>query len=150
MKKSSAQLEHEINEALAKTRGLSQDEIQLYMSEACPHFAIALHRLTSWPLATLVDEAAHEEWDGEEYPTIAHVFVVRPDGTAVDVKGPRSVAAIKKDFFDLEEPRVTQVSMDELASMMGDGKPLHACGLTELNAAKRLIKRHADFYLAGS
>ena len=132
----------------AKAHGPSQDTIQLYMSEACPHFAIALHHLTKWPLAMLVDEAAQEEWNGEEYPTIAHVFVVRPDGVAVDVKGPRSITAIKADFFDLEEPRVEKIGAGELASMMGDGKPLHACGLTELNVAKRLIQHNTAFYLA--
>jgi hypothetical protein len=116
------------------------------MSEGCPHFAIALHQLTGWPLSLLVDEANYEKWGNEEYPTIAHVFVTRPDGLAVDAKGPRTTDEIKRDFFDLEEPRIRRVGLTELRSMMGDNKPLYSCSLSELKDAKQLIQRKARFY----
>jgi hypothetical protein len=142
-KKTAAQLNAEIAEVLRKP---SEETISYYMSEACPHFALALHRLKGWPLAMLVDEANYEEWGGEEYPTIAHVFVLRPDGLAVDVKGPRTIAAIKDDFFDLEEPRVARIAEGDLSSMMGDNKPLYACSLEAIDKAKHLIKQNKKIY----
>ena len=125
---------------------MKAEDIHYYMSEACPHFAIALNQLTGWRLYMLVDEANYETWGDEEYPTIAHVFVERPDGIAVDVKGPRTTDEIKDDFYDLEEPRIERVGLEELRSMMGDHRPLYACSVSELNRAKRLIQSRPRFY----
>lgn len=119
----------------------TEDQIEYYMSEACAYFALALNKLTGYQINILIDEAHTEEWGGIEFPTIAHVFVGTPHGTAIDVKGERSIGSIKEDFYDLDEPRVIEVSPGELKrEYMGDELPLFAYRKDEVDKAEELIK----------
>jgi hypothetical protein len=128
------------------TRFRQSDEAY-YMSGGCPYFAIAAHRITKWPLAILVDEASEREFFGDrEYSTIAHVFVVSPDGDAFDVKGMRSIQAVKGEFRDLirkwkpNDPiklSVQMVSLKELRSLMRG--PLSRYDAEEVREAEDII-----------
>lgn len=120
-----------------------QPDEKYYMAGACPFFALAAHRVTGWPLAILADEAANWESFGaeKEYPLIAHVFVVSPDGLALDVKGLRPIEDVKSDFHDLEEPVVEEVTVKELRSLMGDFRPLCRYSVRDIKEAKEAVIR---------
>ena len=118
-------------------------DIEYYMTGACPYFAIALHKLTGWPLAMLTDDA--QSWESgvgvEEYPFIAHVFVVTPDEKGLDIKGPRPLPAIKAEYHDLIEPRIEIVGLSELRALMGDLKPLCRYDAREIKEAMALAEK---------
>jgi hypothetical protein len=105
----------------------SEEDIQVFTEGGCPWLAIALHEETGWPLALLIDEAHQEDWAGEELPLIAHVVVLTPRNTAIDIYGETSIADLKKRYHDLREPRLEEVSRNELERLMADDKPLEAC-----------------------
>lgn len=109
---------------------------EYYMSEACAYFALALNRLHGYPLRILVDEGIEE--DG--MPTVAHVYAVDRGGNAVDIKGHRSEAEVKGEFWDLEEPATYDITPDELKrDWMGDDKPLYAPSESEVAQATAII-----------
>lgn len=128
------------------TRFRESDEAY-YMSGGCPYFAIAAHRITKWPLAILVDEASEYEFSGDrEYQTIAHVFVVSPEGEAFDVKGLRSVQTLKGEFLNLIQMwkpddavklSVQMISMKELRSLMRG--PLCRYDVKEIREAEDIV-----------
>ena len=109
---------------------------EYYMSEACAYFALALHELYGYRIRILVDEGVEE--DG--MPTVAHVYAVDPEGNAVDVKGRRSEAEVRADFYDLIEPSMYDITPGELErDWMGDDKPLHGPSPAEVEEARRII-----------
>lgn len=117
-------------------------DVEYYMSGACPYFALAAQKLTGWPLAMLIDEAA--EWESfggrKTYPLIAHVFVVTPDNFVFDAKGIRPIQTVKDEFHDLREPRIEELSVKELRALMGDFKPLCGYDAKEVAEAAGIIK----------
>lgn len=118
-------------------------DVEFYMGGACPIFAIALHRLTKFPLAMLIDETQpfHPSAFSEASPTIAHVFVVTPDGRALDIRGIHTLEDLKSDYPDLDEPKIENVSLKELRSLMGGHfKPLCRYDAKEIKAAERIAK----------
>lgn len=121
---------------------------EYYTSEACPFLAIALHERTGWPLAILIDEGVEPTSFGgrKKYAPIAHVFVLTPEGLALDIRGPRPVERLKDEWYDLVEPRIEKITPRELRSLMGDNKPLFECRFEDLNEAFGLV----DEILAGS
>jgi len=120
-----------------------RDDVEYYMRGACPYFALAVQKLTGWPIAMLTDEAAQWESFGgrKNYPLIAHIFSVTPDGMAFDVKGVRPIQALKNEFHDLREPRVEEISIRELRSLMGDFKPLCRYNAKEVKEAASIIRK---------
>lgn len=122
---------------------LGRSDEKYYMEGACPFFALAAHRLTGWPIAVLTDEEA--EWESfgsdKEYPLIAHVFVVTPDGMAFDAKGIRSIEDVKNDFHDLQQPTVEETSVKGLRSLMGDFRPLCRYSSRDLREAEDAVLR---------
>jgi len=113
------------------------------MRGACPYFAIALHELTGFPLAILIDRDAPWESFGAEqiYPLIAHIFVLTPEDQALDVKGVRPVEDVVAEFHDLESPAVEQISIKALRSLMGNFRPLCRYNAKEIAEAKRLARK---------
>lgn len=109
-----------------------------YMSEACPYLALAFNELYGYPLRLLIDAENMEEWGGKEYPVVAHVFVENK-GSFLDIKGSRTGEEILKDFYDLEQPLIIEVSRKDLINnWMGDNKPLYPYSSEEVNIAKTL------------
>lgn len=121
-----------------------REDVEFYMGGACPWFAIALHRLTKFPLAMLIDETQpfHPSAFSEAFPTIAHVFVVTPEGQALDIRGIHTFEDLKSDYPDLNEPKVEDVSLKELRSLMGGhSKPLCRYDVKEIQAAEKVAKK---------
>ena len=119
---------------------ISHGEEQYYMSEGCPHLALAFNEVFEYPIMMLIDEATEEEYGGKYYPLSAHVFVETPERRHLDIKGERSIESIKKDFYDLEEPKIIEISREELKSdWMGDFKPFFSYDSSEEKLAKNLI-----------
>ena len=85
----------------------------------------------------LIDDVDQEDFDE---PIVAHVFCVNNENQAIDIMGKRSVSDIKKDYHDLNEPRIIQVSSQELKSdWMGNDKPLFSYSKQEVEDAKSII-----------
>jgi hypothetical protein len=125
----------------------TEQMVEYYMGGGCAYLAIALHELMGWGMVILTDEAVYESWGKrKKYPLIAHIFVHRPDGLAVDIKGPRRREDIREDFFDLEEPHTESISLDQLRSLMGDFKPLYEYSESEVAEAKRIVGRYLAFF----
>ena len=120
-----------------------RDDVEYYMRGACPYFALAVQKLTGWPLAILIDDTAEWESFGSEetYPLIAHVFNVTPEGLAFDVKGVRQIQVIKAEYHDLQDPRVKSISIKELRKLMGDFKPLCRYNAREVKEAAGIIRK---------
>jgi hypothetical protein len=120
-----------------------RSDVEYYMSGACPYFAIAVGKLTNWPLAMLTDEAA--EWESfgtaKTYPLIAHVFLITPDGMAFDAKGVRPIQAVRDEFHDLRDPRVEEITLKDLRSLMGDFRPLCRYNAREIKEARDVALR---------
>lgn len=122
------------------------DEEEYYTGEACAYFALALHGLFGYPIRILVDEGMLAEWGGEELPYVVHVYVT-DSGDAVDIRGRRTEADMRSDFFDLVEPSVYDLSSAELErEWMGDDLPLHAPSESEVADAKAIIMAHPDLW----
>ncbi len=120
-----------------------REDVEYYMSGACPHFAIAAHKLTGWPLAMLIDEGRLYQSFGarKKYPLIAHVFVFTPDNQILDIKGMRPLQQLKAEFHDLVEPVAEELSLRELRLLMGDFKPLCNYSAREVKEAAEIIKK---------
>lgn len=119
-------------------------DVEYYMGGACPIFAIALHRLTKFPLAMLIDETKpfHPSAFSEAFPTIAHVFVVTPDGRALDIRGVHKFEDLKALYHDLDEPKIVDVTLKELRSLMGVSmKPLCKYDAKEILEAEKVAKK---------
>jgi len=106
-----------------------------YMSEACPHLAIYLHRKYGWPIYILFDDGSYQDFGRGSEREIAHVFVVDSKNTLVDAKGRRTVKEMKVDFWDLRDPKIEQVTEDELISYMGNDRPLYDYSDSEVKEA---------------
>ena len=127
-----------------------REDVEYYMSGACPIFAIAIHRLTKFPLAMLVDETKpfYPSAFSEPFPTIAHVFVITPDGRALDIRGVHDFEDLKAVYHDLAEPKIVEVSLKELRSLMGGHfKPLCRYDVKEIKAAEGIAKELLSSYL---
>lgn len=68
----------------------------------CHHFAVALHRMTGWPIAALWRRPAGDGFDLSPHPTPIHVFCVEPSGRAVDAEGLSSFEEITKAYCRTE------------------------------------------------
>jgi len=133
---------HSARRLLAAT----EEEEEYYTGEACAYFALALQGLFGYPIRMLVDEGATAEWDGEEMPYVVHVYAT-DSGDAVDIKGRRSEADMRSDFFDLVDPATYDLSSAELESeWMGDDLPLHAPSEPEVAEAKAVIMANPDIW----
>lgn len=112
-----------------------------YTSEACPYLAIALHERTGWPLAMLWDAGEEPQSYGgrKTYPTIAHVFVLTPEGSALDIRGERPIERLKEEWYDLVEPRIEEITLSDLKGLMGDNRPLFACSRQEMTEARKVV-----------
>ena len=104
------------------------ETIALFMSEACPELALALHRIAGHGLAILWDDGTLDDFGEGPEPTPVHVFVIDPaTGEAIDIKGRRPVQDVCADFGDLLDPNVDyQVTEPELLALMGDTRPFYA------------------------
>lgn len=118
----------------------SEENRELFTKGGCPWLAIALHEETGWPVALLVDEAHWEDWGGEEFPTIAHVVVLTPWDTVLDVLGETTVPELKRRYHDLVEPRIQEVSRREVERLMADDKPLEACPVEYAEDIRKLAR----------
>ena len=82
----------------------------------CTEFAIALHRLTGWPIVVF-NEVVKE--DDEYYFNLVHVAVKSPSGKYVDVRGARTEQEIannllKTDATPLKDYKIESVSEEDL------------------------------------
>jgi hypothetical protein len=118
----------------------SEEQAELYIRGGCPWLAIALHEETGWPLAMLVGGPSDEWRHGEVLPTIAHVFVLTPRGTLLDILGERTIKDLKRHYHDLIEPRVQTVNRKDLEYLMADDMPLEACDVRDFREARRVAK----------
>jgi len=64
----------------------------------CQDFAVALHRMTGWPIAALWKHPAGDGFDLSFDPVPVHVFCVEPSGRAVDVEGLSSFDDLTKAY----------------------------------------------------
>lgn len=110
-----------------------------YMEEGCAYLAIAISRMTGLPIKILIDGG--DMWD-EDTPSVAHVFVASGD-KAIDAKGRRPIQSIVKEYHDLQDPRVIDVTASELIEdFMGDDKPLFGYSEDEIVAATKYAKNN--------
>ena len=116
---------------------------RLYTRGGCPWLALALHEETGWPLAMLVDEAAVDIWGPQdvEVPYIAHVFVWTPEHDVLDVEGVRTVEDMKDYWHDVQDPRIIDISKEELLDLMNDEMPLEGCDVTEWKQAQTVARK---------
>jgi hypothetical protein len=63
-----------------------------FTTGACGYFAAALHDRTGWPIMA--------EYDHDHPDEVAHVFVLNPDGKAVDIRGIHDGDWAETDFSD--------------------------------------------------
>lgn len=73
------------------------DAAERWVHGMCYPFAFALHERTGWPMRGLA--AIRDPQRGVQ---IAHLWVVRPDGTPVDAGGTFDVAALTEHFMKHE------------------------------------------------
>lgn len=104
-----------------------------YLSEGCPHFALAMHRRFKHPIRMLVGT------DG----TIAHVFNSDPKtGEALDVMGRRSEKEIKDYYHDVPNSRIVHVGEEKnLKQYMGPDQPLYDHSEDEIKEAMPHVER---------
>lgn len=114
---------------------------RLYTRGGCPWLALAIHAETGWPLAMLVDDASIDRWGDVELPYIAHVFVWTPDFRALDIEGVRTIEDMKKYWHDVREPRVVDISEEELLNLMTDEMPLEGCDVKDLERARTVARK---------
>ena len=116
-----------------------------YMTEACGYFALALNELFGYQIQILIDDVEQEEYD---QPVVAHVFCITKNNEAIDVNGKQNSSDIKKNYFDLEYPKIINVSPEELKfEWMGDDKPLFSYNKQEVENAKEIIlNNQKDFF----
>jgi len=82
----------------------------------CTEFAIALHRITAWPIF-IFNEVVKE--DEEEYYNLVHATVKSPNGKYVDARGFRTEQEIANnllatDTTPLEKYKIENVSENDL------------------------------------
>ena len=72
-----------------------EQHLDRYRYGLCAEFAVALHRLTGWPLGAFYDTEKDKE-DGTEYTGLSHAFVTHPSGKIVDCYGLRDKAYVRQ------------------------------------------------------
>jgi len=99
-----------------------------YRYGLCAEFAVALHKLTKWPLGAFYDTVKE---DGDEYYGLAHAFVTHPSGKIADCYGLRdksyvrscaeagltSVIGVGEDHYITERP----VTVNDLDGESAEG-----------------------------
>lgn len=127
----------------------TKEQINYYMSEACPYFALALHKIFNYPIAILQDNTQIETWgesNDKKLPLLAHVFCFK-DNSIIDVRGITTTEDLFKIFYDLEEPEIDwKVSQKELIGYMGPYEPFNSYDDEEINEAIDIIKGNLNKY----
>lgn len=117
---------------------------EYYLQEACGYFALALNELYNYPIYILIGDSGEDE-----EVTVAHVFCKNTEGNAVDVLGARSIGEINSYYYDLINPRIKQISPEELISeYMGDDKPLFSYSPKEVEEAKEIILNNSEMFMS--
>lgn len=75
-------MDHATDATWRPEHGITEFVISEFTAGACHHLALALHRITGWPIMA---ELPPEEPDALD--AAIHYWVVTPDGKAVDIQG---------------------------------------------------------------
>ena len=126
-----------------------EEATDYYMSEGCAIFAIVLHRIFGYNIASYLDDYNEDftDEDGESLPGIVHVFTY-VDNQIIDVKGIRNLQDLKNDFYDVNGRVDWKVSEREiLEEYSGDeDSRLYKISKKDINEATRFINKHIDMY----
>ena len=116
-----------------------------YMTEACGYFALALNELFGYQIQMLIDDIEQEDFNE---PVVAHVFCINDQNQVIDVMGKRNVSDIKKEYYDLDYPKIIDVFPEELKSeWMGNDKPLFPYSKQEVEDAKSIILENKELFI---
>lgn len=111
----------------ASLSAATSNDIATYCHGECHVFAVALHRLTGWPIHVVVDNDEHH-WDSEEddddfLPVVVHVLCEDPDGNLWDVRGSRPRDSLYEEMMGwtaiMDYDSSTGLSEDELRAYVG-------------------------------
>jgi hypothetical protein len=111
------------------------NDVNYYMSEACPYLAIALHRKFGYQLLIIKGD------NGKSYP---HVFVAsNKSGFGIDAKGERPIKEIVDYYWDVDNKQVLKISeKDLIKNYMGDDRPFFDYSDKEISEAYDFIDLH--------
>lgn len=85
-----------------RTEFFPEATVRAAVGGRCQHFAVALHRMTGWPIAALWKHPAGDGFDISSDPVPVHVFCVEPSGRAVDAEGLSSFDDLAKAYCRTE------------------------------------------------
>lgn len=100
------------------------DELEIYTMGACHILAVAIHRVSGWPVHLVLDQAEH--WwedlvDADNYiPSVVHAYCVDASGNAWDIEGLRPLAQVPdeaKKRFTIGEYDSDEVGSEESLRM---------------------------------
>lgn len=79
----------------------SPGELDVYTSGSCHILAVAIHRVSGWPIHLVLDQT--ERWwedpaDPDNWiPSVAHAYCIDPSGNAWDIEGVRPLAHVPEE-----------------------------------------------------
>lgn len=129
---------------------IPEEFIEYYTEEGCAYFALALNKITGFPIRMLVDE--EEVYDDDSgIPSIHHVYVFDPEtGNSIDVKGIRKEDELQHEWKEKHHNPLTTYTVTpyELRDYMGDDdeKPLYGYSDEEVMEADRIIRKYPNIY----
>jgi hypothetical protein len=85
------------------TEFFDESTVKAAVGGCCHDFAIALHRMTGWPIACLWLDTRNDGFCINDEPSPRHVFCIAPDGRAVDVEGAASFEVLKGRYLRSSE-----------------------------------------------
>lgn len=91
--------------AALSTEYFDESTVNAAVGGCCHDFAIALHRMTGWPIACLWRDSMKDVFSITDEPTPLHVFCVAPDGRAVDVEGAADFDAMTARYSPYKRDR---------------------------------------------
>lgn len=76
-------------------------EIEFYTTGCCHWLAVAIQRITRWPMLAVLD-CAESFWqdpndEGATIPSVVHVYAISPEGEAWDVFGRRPLESLREE-----------------------------------------------------
>lgn len=126
-------------------------DLEYFTQGSCHEFAIALHRITGWPMLVCSSpEPYGSDEDGEEIDSVIHVYVVNPETSeAYDVRGirPSDIETLKNEveaiycdeIYSTDTCRSEGEVMYYVDSEDSGDKPLSAFKENDIEVAKEKV-----------
>ena len=120
-------------------------EIDIYLNGDCDLFATAVHRLTGWQIAVIVEPRTIAKGHDERLGLV-HAFCIKDDNLSqiFDAKGWRDANSLNKEYMLHNECSVQFMTEDELFSLVD---PIQSLNERRLMETIEFVQRYYKHFL---